>query len=274
MKLLTKIIVPALTVAISLTGCANAPAPSSTTPKDAQTKFFPETSNYKSAPEIVKKTIAQTGGINNWRKVRKIKGLAIVADHTTTSGKTFANQFKYTLKLTQNQIGKSIKVAEVKNVNPMHFTAYPKDANLAKSIDNAKEITDRAKRQLEITKGFFALVSNQLTGALNLVPDKIKKNDISHVRIHGEIFIRIGHKTSNSAYYFDPKTNILRYVTNGADKAGKLGTITVFHYATNKKSCVLPTSIEVRKLGDHVLLGNTVLFSADFIKTEFSSYAE
>ena len=265
MKLLTKIIVPALTVVIGLTGCANAPEPTTGQPTTVETVKV-DTRNFNKAPEVVRNAIIKTGGISNWSTIRKIKGIAIVSDYITQPGKVTATQFKYIAKLTSNQIAKSITVDEIKNDNPLRFTAFSKDETLASCLGE--------KDSEKLYKGFFALVCDQLTGALNLLPANISAKDISKVRIHGETFIRIANRATKGAYYFDPKTSLLRFVTDGADKPGKLGTISIFTYKANAHQCELPESIEIRKIGDRVLLGNDQLFIIDLANTTFSTYAE
>ncbi len=108
---------------------------------------------------------------------------------------------------------------------------------------------------------------HRLRGPLNLLGRGEKTGDMENMFVGGNEVTRVlvsGGMDDVTAYYFSVKTGQLLYITCGATKPGKGGSITAYEYVTLSSGLVFPRSIKVYRIGDHVLLGDSLIMEADF----------
>lgn len=111
------------------------------------------------------------------------------------------------------------------------------------------------------------LLLHRLRGPLNLVGGTERIRSIQDVCILDQRLVRVaveGDTRLAAAYYFDPVTKLLRYVTCGADKPGGEGTVTIYTWRRFPDGKVFPCSLKVVKIGQHVLIGEQPVLEADY----------
>ncbi len=108
---------------------------------------------------------------------------------------------------------------------------------------------------------------HRLRGPLNLLGRGEKTGDVEKMFVGGNEVTRVlarGGLDDVSAYYFSVETGHLLYITCGATQPGKGGSITTYEYTTLACGIVFPKSIKVYRIGEHVLLGDSLIMEADF----------
>ena len=113
---------------------------------------------------------------------------------------------------------------------------------------------------------------HRLRGPYNLLDRKEHARSADATRVVGQDVVRVGVDGDNRqavAYYFDAASGILKFVTAGADRAGRKGTITEYRYDSHPNGMLFPSHVRLAHLGDHVLVGEKPIFEVEISDVEF-----
>ena len=105
----------------------------------------------------------------------------------------------------------------------------------------------------------LATVLHRFRGPWNLLSGIERPGEVSETSVGGESVLRVDVTQTpytTEAYYFDPDLKRLRFVSADADTPGKDGTVTMYDWASFGDGLMLPTHMQARAIGDHVLLGD------------------
>ena len=100
---------------------------------------------------------------------------------------------------------------------------------------------------------------------------KTKVKAVAKTRVEGVAVVRVGVDDPSGqvvAYYFDASTNMLRFVTGGADAPGGAGNITVYSpresYTMLPNGLAFPKAFRINKIGQDVLLSDKPVLEVEF----------
>lgn len=113
---------------------------------------------------------------------------------------------------------------------------------------------------------------HRMRGPLNLLRTRERARTADRTIVGGQQVVRVGVGGDNRmavAYYFGAVSGMLRFVTAGADAAGGDGTVTAYEYAAEENGMIFPNTVDVRRLGRHVLLGAEPVFKVEISHVTF-----
>jgi len=113
---------------------------------------------------------------------------------------------------------------------------------------------------------------HRLRGPYNLLSGNERARTPQKTQVGGLDAVRVGVTGDNRnvvAYYFDPATGILKYVTAGADTPAGDGTITTYEYRSLPNGATFPCLVRVNRIGRNVLLGETPVFQVEISGVRF-----
>ena len=113
---------------------------------------------------------------------------------------------------------------------------------------------------------------HRLRGPYNLLNGSERGRGPVATRISGTDVVRIGVTGDNRnavAYYFDPATGILKFVSAGADAPGGDGTVTLYEYRSLPNGATFPSVVRVNHIGRNVLLGDSPVFRVEISDVRF-----
>jgi hypothetical protein len=110
---------------------------------------------------------------------------------------------------------------------------------------------------------------HRLRGAYNLV-DSERGRDGRQASVAGRDLVHVGVNSPQAAgYYFDAGNGMLQFVTAGADAPGRDGTVTVYQYAALPDGAAFPKTVQIVKIGKHVLVGQTPVAMFEITNVKF-----
>jgi hypothetical protein len=240
--------IPILCVlAIGLAICAGCGAPSPTS--YAGCELGP-------ARNVVVAAVERMGGYDTWKKVSRITAAAVVTQFDSdslsfTSRQQLSINLKWGFIAARSRGGKGF------------WDALVFDGGKGVVIAHGLKLDAQAKQDIKDT---LATILHSTRGALNMLgPERPLSAHL--VREVGQDLVRVsveGGKNSAQAYYFDPATHQLRFVTFAADTPGESGTVAVYHYQRLPQGTEFPMRIEVFQLGQSVLIGQKRLLEVEF----------
>jgi len=133
-----------------------------------------------------------------------------------------------------------------------------------KAVDKA-EVTRRMAATL-------ATLLHRLRGPYNLLGRRERVRTADATRVDGQDVVRVsvdGDNRKAIAYYFDAASGILKFVTAGADRAGREGTVTLYQYDSLPNGAAFPNRIRVARIGRHVLVGRQSVFEVEISDVSF-----
>jgi len=205
--------------------------------------------------DVVSASVEAMGGLKMWESAHTIRTDAVVTSYGA-GGTAYTNRYKLTVDLKDETI-----TAE----------AHEAVGSWRATIDNEGDFrftengfhADQATRKRIASS--LALILHRIRGPLNMLSGNERVKSPTRTRLGGGEVIRVGVtdlKGDVVAYYFDPVGSHIKYVTAGADKPGRSGTITHLTYAPLPGAAALPKHIEVFRIGRYVLLGNRPVLDA------------
>ena len=208
------------------------------------------------AAEIGTAAMQNLGWDSQAGKLRKVGFSAVVTTYDK-NGKSYTDLQKMVVDLkkdTLTAVGRSPQ-------GPWRATAYDdgKFKLKAKRPVDKYEVTRRMAPTL-------ATLLHRLRGPYNLVGHHEHARSAEAALIDGARVVRVsvdGDNRKAVAYYFDAATGMLRFVTAGADRPGRKGTVTVYRYAALPNGMAFPKLIKVARLGTHVLVGEEAIFQVE-----------
>ena len=194
------------------------------------------------------------GGVDAWLSADPIVADVIVAVYDADGG-PHANQHRQVIDVARGTIRAGATEADGRRWRAIagvgrgaHFTAKPA----------------AGKEDLALALGTLA---HRVRGPLNLCGVDEPADEGRKVHLAGESLIRVGLRRSvggGMAYYFDPETMFLKYLTAGGDAPGEEGTVTVYTYGKQANGMAFPTRLAIYRIGQHVLVGDEPVLTATF----------
>jgi hypothetical protein len=112
------------------------------------------------------------------------------------------------------------------------------------------------------------ILLHRLHGPLNLLGGGERIQSVRPRSIENKTYTRVGlmGRSDVVAYYFDPDSRLLRYVTAGTDEPGSGGTITLYEYRRLSNGLVFPVRIRVMQTGEYVLIGQRPILEVEYLE--------
>ncbi|MFW5840470.1 MAG: hypothetical protein ACOCZE_07810 [Planctomycetota bacterium] len=133
---------------------------------------------------------------------------------------------------------------------------------------SAGEDTNLPAQRRQAIVGALSQVAHRLYGPWNLVGPAEKPRLTGPAMVGGLRMARL-HVTENTrqtqAYYVDPQTNLLRFVTAGSDIPGEQGSVTIYQWTDLPDGLRLPARMESRSIGRYVLLGDDPIWQVELL---------
>ena len=110
-------------------------------------------------------------------------------------------------------------------------------------------------------------VLHRVSGPLNFYVAGEKARGATRAVVDGQNVLRVGvtgGKADARAYYFDPQTALLSFVTAVSDAPNQPGTVTIYQWQRTRAGIMFPQSIRVVNIGRHVLVGLEDVLDVDF----------
>jgi hypothetical protein len=211
---------------------------------------------YKLGParEVVTASIDAVGGLSNWEQVDKVYATAVVAFYQP-SGQADIDRLAITMDLRAGTI-------TAEGMSP--------EGSWMATVTRKGDCTLQGARSKDSVCQELMMVLHRSAGPLNMVLGNERPTSAGPAKIEGVPVVRVGvqgGKDQTKAYYFDATTNLLRFVTNGADRPGGDGNITVYtpkeSYIMLPDGLVFPRSFRVIKIGSNVLKSDTPVLDVD-----------
>jgi hypothetical protein len=201
------------------------------------------------AEGVVSGSIQSMGGLDQWRRAGTIEANARVA--------VWADDGTFTVSRQRQTI--DLLAGTIRAVATVPGGRWTASTDLAGDFSFSDEGFQAATEFVEAIRSVLDTEIHRLRGPLNLLgPDEgVQSRD--DVRILGEPLVRVGVGGDNTraiAYYFEPVSSMLKYVTTGADRAGADGTVTTYQWGMLPGGLALPTQLRVTRLGRNVLIGS------------------
>lgn len=118
----------------------------------------------------------------------------------------------------------------------------------------------------------LATLMHRMRGPYNLLRTGERARTAQPFSVGGQSVVRVavaGDNRKAVAYYFDGAGGILKFVTAGADSAGKDGTVTEYQYRSLPDGVAFPSLIREAKIGTHVLVGGAPVFEVEISDVSF-----
>ena len=220
------------------------------------------------APWMVKRCIANAGGLAKWGDVSRIE-TTVLLSLTGPKGAVYHNCFEMRVFLFKDKTGARL-VATAPTPHGKMVVALNKDGE-----DEVP--TSYADPERAAAKKAFAHLIRRVSGPFAmLAADEPLIQSREPVRLGGHDCIRvtIGKDNTQSAYYLDAKSGELLYVTEGGDYPNSGGTITAYTMQELPLGVKFPKTIRIMKIGENVLLGDELLIEAEFQKVELKKVTD
>ena len=209
------------------------------------------------AHDVVAGSVEGIGGLKRWRSAPPIHATAVVTTYGE-DGQAIVNAQQQLIKVHAGTIAASAREAR---------GSWRALANAAGGTRFKGEgVVPPGTRQRATSA--LSTILHRVRGPLNFTGYGEKALGAQRVHVAGMDLVRVPVKFRASrgvaAYYFDASTHALRLVTTGGDAPGRGGTVTVYEYEKMPNGMSFPSSIEVFRIGDYVLVGDQPVLQVDF----------
>jgi len=232
--------VTVLTAGLLLGGCSS----------DPYAKF-----NLGPARDVVAGSIDALGGLTAWEGVGKVHATAVVS-YYQANGQADIDRLTLTFDFDAGQV-------EAMGLTP--------EGCWKATVTRDGKCTIQGARSKDATSRELGLLLSRSAGPLNFVTSKTKVKAVAKTRVEGVAVVRVGVDDPSGqvvAYYFDASTNMLRFVTGGADAPGGAGNITVYSpresYTMLPNGLAFPKAFRINKIGQDVLLSDKPVLEVEF----------
>jgi hypothetical protein len=213
--------------------------------------------NLGPAHDVVPASIDALGGLQAWQNAGKVHATAVVSFYQA-DGQADVNRLSVTF-----DYGAGVVEAQGQSPEGSWKATASRDGRY--SIQGAPPKGDLKQELL--------LLLTRSAGPLNFVTTRTQVKAVAPTSVEGVAVVRVGVQDPNGqavAYYFDAATNMLRFVTSGADAPGGEGTITVYppreSYVMLPNALAFPKSFRVNQIGQNVLLSDRPVLEVEFSK--------
>ncbi len=198
------------------------------------------------ARATVRKALEAIGGPDAWSRLRQLDAYAVISTFHPETG-----QFVLPGQLRIDLQAQSLTAWGDTARGPWEITV-----DLAGRRDNTGRgiMPDQQDKIVEA----LATALHRIYGPLNLLRPEESPTQTGPRSVGGVRTLRLavpGNPRRTEAYYVAERTNLLRFVSAGADIPGEPGTVTTYRYRQIDQ-LLLPDLLEGREIGRHVLLGN------------------
>ncbi len=209
------------------------------------------------AKPVVSKCVEAMGGLKTWRSMKPIAAVALVTMYDS-DGKALVNEQQQVIDVFGNSIRAVVRLpggtwsATVGGSGPATFEAT--------GAGVSAEMSARLIHALRLTL-------HRARGAFNLLGQAERATAAEPARVAGADLVRVpvvGGRAGTRAYYFDPGSRMLKYLTAGADAPGGEGTVTIYTYQLIPSGAAFPEKISVVRIGDHVLIGDQPVLEVEY----------
>jgi len=239
--------ISAAAVAAAAAGCVSGPkAPAAPVP----------------ARSVVDAGIQVMGGLEAWRKVESIAAVAVVTAYDE-KGQAHVSRQRQLIDPARGRISARGRTPR----GPWSASVSLDGDERAQASGFGAEPAGR-----KLTLAALETLAHRVRGPLNFVFSQERPRSKAEARIDGADVIRIGVGGDNRralAYYFDPKTRLLRFLTSGGDRPADKGTITVYTYMMLPNGLAFPQTIRVIQIGQNALIGRTPVLEVTFSDVSF-----
>jgi len=201
--------------------------------------------------------VGAIGGLEAWRNVSTVGATALVTLYDK-SGAAHVDRQEHKIHLAAGTI-----IARGMTGSGSWRAKVHEDGRGEVTLSGAK--MDAAARKRLISA--LSRLIHRVRGPMNLLAGRERARTASQVNVGGQALIRVGVGGDNRraiAYYFSLDDHLLRMVTEGADSAGKNGTVTQYTYKPVADKLAFPVRIRVVRIGRHLLVGNRPVMEVDF----------
>ncbi len=211
--------------------------------------------NLDVAGDVIGANMESTGTLAKWRRV---KSVAAVADVTYAQGGMVAERMQLSMDFWAESISASGQLPQ--GTWTAKVTA---DGQCIVTGRPAEPICSLLKRILHRTRGPLNLLANaeSVKSVTRARFEALEGRDLSALSVQDSA-------GGPLAYYFDPTTNMLLFLTTGSEEPGSDGTVTRYTlgkegYQMLPTGLVLPRRFAVFKVGKNVLLGEEAVLKVD-----------
>jgi hypothetical protein len=214
------------------------------------------------ARQAVGGCIDMMGGLRRWESAGTIRARAVVTIYDA-SGKASVNEQEQVIDLRAGTLRASARVPNGR------WVATVDDDGKCRIRTDGFTLDKDSEARLAAALG---MLLHRLRGPLNLCGHGERPTAVEPVRLVGSDLVRVGVSGGGQdvvAYYFDAQTNLLRFVTAGADKPARDGTVTLYTYRMAPNGMAFPAKISVVRIGRHVLIGDEPVLEVEYHQVRF-----
>ncbi len=210
--------------------------------------------------QTVEAAIESVGGLDAWAKVSSVRTDAIFVLRTP-DGESYVNRQNVSIDINTGRI-----TSEARTGRGRWKASYKRGGKF--SLRNSAALDRITAEQL---RELMSLLLHRATGPFNLLEEQERITATEKVFIDGKdlIHAKVAGDTSMAAgYYFSAERGLLEMVTAGADAPGGDGTVTIYTYGNTSEQIVFPEKIEVFRIGEITLVGETPVTTIEFSNVE------
>lgn len=214
------------------------------------------------AQSTVDGSLEAMGGLKRWKSAGPFRADAVVTLYDE-AGAAAANRHQQVIHIRRGRLQASAEVPGGR------WVARANARGKVRFKANGAELPAGLKARLLAA---LPTVLHRLRGPLNLYGYGDRAGEVTRVRLDGRDLVRVaatGRRSGVRAYYFDARTNVLRFVTTGADRAGEDGTVTVYDYQSLPNGMAVPARLSVVKIGRHALVGDQPVLEVEYSNIRF-----
>jgi len=209
------------------------------------------------AKPVVSKCVEAIGGLRRWQSMKPIAAVALVTMYDS-DGKALVNEQQQVIDVLGNSIRAVARMP--KGTWSARVSGNGSAAFEATGPGVPAETSARLIEALRLTL-------HRVRGAFNLLGQGERAIGAEPARVAGDDLVRVpveGGSAEARAYYFDPGSRMLKYMTAGADAPGGEGTVTTYTYQLMPNGAAFPEKISVVRIGDHVLIGDQPVLEVQY----------
>jgi len=215
--------------------------------------------SYKLGParNTIAAAIDAIGGVDAWKHVTTVHASALVTAYDE-KGTAHVDRQQHVIDLRGG------KIAALGVAARGTWTADVRDDGTGSVSASGFAMDGESERRII---GSLSRLAHHVRGPLNFLYGRERGRAPEQVKIGGNELVRVGVDGDNRraiAYYFDPRSGMLRMMTSGADSPGKDGTVTLYTYEMLPDGIGLPTRIRVVRIGRHVLVGEQPVMEVEY----------
>lgn len=213
------------------------------------------------ARQVIIAAVEAIGGLEGWRGVAAVEAWALVTSYNQDGAASIWRQ-KQLIDLRGGKITAWAKAPQGR------WKATVDDSGSCKVKARGFSADERFTSRLGED---LSTILHCARGPMNLLGRGEHALNLRCSKVEGHDVIRVGVLDDDGtpwAYYFDPTSNMLRFVTRGGDRPGEDGTFTTFEYMMTANGLGFPKRIRIVRIGEHILNGGKCVLEVEFSDVE------